>query len=129
MPGLASSVKKILVVDDNRDGADTLAMVLEFMGYLTDTAYDGQQAVDRAEAFLPDAIVMDINMPVMDGYRAAQTLRRNPETQAVILIALTAQCSAEAKAEAAQSGFDVHLTKPVAGEELAQTLQQVMPGR
>jgi len=67
---------KILVVDDLRDSADSLALLFDALGHQTMTSYDGQQAVDAARAFEPDIVFLDINMPVLDGYGAARSLRR-----------------------------------------------------
>ncbi|UUX96183.1 response regulator [Aquabacterium sp. J223] len=117
--------KRILIADDNQDAADTLAVLLDFLGYETRTAYNGQDAVAIAQEFKPCLVILDINMPLMDGYEAAKTLRRT-EGNRVILIALTAISNREAKARAADAGFDIHLTKPVGGDELEGLLQQVL---
>jgi CheY-like chemotaxis protein len=112
--------RKILVVDDNRDAADTLAMLLDFLGYDTRTAYDGQQGVDAATAFQPDLVILDINMPVVDGYQAARMLRNARGTSRAVLVALTARGSATDRAAALQAGFDYHVVKPVDGAGLAE---------
>ena len=118
--------RKILVVDDNRDAADTLAMLLDFLGYETKTAYDGQQGVDVATAFQPDLVILDINMPVMDGYEAARTLRNARGTSRAVLVALTARASANDKAAALQAGFDYHVVKPVDGAGLAELVEHAV---
>jgi CheY-like chemotaxis protein len=120
-----TTAKRILIADDNRDAADTLAVLLDFLGYETRTAYNGQDAVTVAQEFKPCLVILDINMPLMDGYEAAKTLRKT-EGNRVILIALTAISNREAKARAADAGFDIHLTKPVGGDELEGLLQQVL---
>jgi CheY-like chemotaxis protein len=112
--------RKILVVDDNRDAADTLSMLLDFLGYETQTAYDGQQGVDVATAFQPDLVILDINMPVMDGYQAARMLRNARGTSRAVLVALTARATPTDKAAALQAGFDYHVVKPVDGAGLAE---------
>jgi CheY-like chemotaxis protein len=112
--------RKILVVDDNRDAADTLGMLLDFLGYETRTAYDGQEAVGMASAYRPDLVILDINMPVMDGYEAARSLRNARGTERAVLIALTARAAPEDRAAAMQAGFDYHVVKPVDGKGLAE---------
>ena len=118
--------QRILVVDDNRDAADTLSMLLEFLHYDVRTAYDGQQAVAIATEFEPQLVILDINMPVMDGYEAAKVLRGRSEQQRMVLIALTAVATPEARDKAMQAGFDIHLRKPVDGSELTGLLERVL---
>jgi len=118
--------QRILVVDDNRDAADTLAMLLEFLHYEVRTAYDGQQAVAVAADFHPHLVILDINMPVMDGYEAAKTLRSGPDRERMVLIALTAVATPEARDKAMEAGFDIHLRKPVDGSELTGLLERVL---
>jgi CheY-like chemotaxis protein len=122
----AERSQRILVVDDNHDAADTLAMLLEFLHYEVRTAYDGRQAVDVAAEFKPDLVILDINMPVMDGYEAARILRGNTNTSRVVLVALTAVTGKEAQNRAREAGFDVHVAKPVDGGELAGLLKRVL---
>jgi CheY-like chemotaxis protein len=119
--------QRILVVDDNRDAADTLGMLLEFLHYEVRTAYDGRQAVGMASEFHPDLVILDINMPVMDGYEAAKTMRSS-ETgrERMVLVALTAVATPEAKDKAMEAGFDVYLRKPVDGGELTGLLDRIL---
>lgn len=121
--------RKILVVDDNVDGADSLAMLLEFMDYQVRTAYDGLQAVKLAENWQPDLVILDINMPVMNGYQAARQLRSMKQTPRVVLVALTAQTSLLDRASAKAAGFDVHLSKPVESERLAEVVDRSLHHR
>jgi CheY-like chemotaxis protein len=118
--------QRILVVDDNRDAADTLAMLLQFLDYDVRTAYDGQQAVEVAEQFQPHLVILDIHMPVMNGYEAARHLRGRSGSQRTVLVALTAVATPEAQSKAMQAGFDIHLAKPVDGGELATLLERVL---
>ncbi len=118
--------QRILVVDDNRDAADTLAMLLEFLHYDVRTAYDGQEAVNTAAGFHPHLVILDINMPVMDGYQAARLLRGNKESPRVVLVALTAAESPESRDKARAAGFDIHLRKPVDGGELSGLLERIL---
>lgn len=119
--------QRVLVVDDNHDAADTLSMLLEFLDYEVKTAYDGQQAVDIAAQFKPQLVILDINMPVMDGYEAAKILRgRNGGGERTVLVALTAIATPEAKDKARDAGFDIHLRKPVDGGELTGLLKRIL---
>jgi CheY-like chemotaxis protein len=118
--------QRILVVDDNRDAADTLAMLLEFLHYDVRTAYDGRQAVSLASEFQPHLVILDINMPVMDGYEAAKVLRGRDDQNRMVLIALTAVATPEARDKALEAGFDIHLRKPIDGSELTGLLERVL---
>jgi len=118
--------QRILVVDDNHDAADTLAMLLQFLDYDVRTAYNGQQALDMAGEFRPDLVILDIHMPVMDGYEAAKQLRGRDGVHRTVLVALTAVATPEAEDKAKQAGFDIHLAKPVDGGELADLLHRVL---
>jgi CheY-like chemotaxis protein len=118
--------QRILVVDDNHDAADTLALLLEFLNYEVRTAYDGRQAVDAAAEFKPDLVILDIHMPVMDGYEAAKQLRGRDGAHRTVLVALTAVATPEAQDKAKAAGFDIHLAKPVDGGELADLLHRVL---
>ncbi len=111
--------RRVLLADDNRDAADSLAAILRLMGHEVVTAYDGAQAVTAAAAFDPDVAVLDIGMPHLNGYEVAARLRTAASGDKVRLVALTGwgQKSDKLKAEAA--GFDHHLTKPVDADELA----------
>ncbi|MEW6707599.1 MAG: response regulator [Pseudomonadota bacterium] len=118
--------RRILVVDDNRDAADTLAMLLEFLDYEVRTAYDGKEAVDIAAEFQPQLVILDIHMPQMNGYEAARQLRGRSGGQRTVLVALTAIATPEAQHKAKEAGFDIHLAKPVDGGELAHLLERVL---
>jgi CheY-like chemotaxis protein len=106
-------VKKILIADDNHDAADTLAMVFEFMGHGVEVAYDGAEAVHLGGEHLPDVAVLDINMPVMDGYEAARELRRMAGAKPLLLVAVTGAANRETSDRASQAGFDAYFPKPV----------------
>ena len=103
---------KILVVDDLRDSADSLALLFDAMGHETMTSYDGQQAVEAAQSFEPDIVFLDINMPVLDGYGAARSLRRAMAHTPPVLVALTAVTGPDAKRRADDAGFDFYVAKP-----------------
>ncbi len=103
---------KILIADDHRDTAETLAAVLEFLGHEVRCAFDGGQALRLASDFKPDVVVLDINMPVANGYEVAQQLRAQEQGRQLI-IAMTGASPRETADKAKDAGFDVHLTKPV----------------
>jgi signal transduction histidine kinase/CheY-like chemotaxis protein len=105
--------RRILVVDDNRDSADSLAMLLTLQGNEVRTAYDGLEAVAAAAVFEPDVILSDIGMPGLDGYEAAQRIREQSHDKRVVLIAMTGWGQEEDKRRSMEAGFDFHLVKPV----------------
>jgi CheY-like chemotaxis protein len=114
----------VLVVDDNHDAADTLAEVLEIMGCRTATAYDGQEGVEKAEHLRPDAIVLDLGMPRLNGYEACERIRAMPWGQEVRLIAVSGWGQQDDRRRSMAAGFDAHLVKPVAPDELMTLLEQ-----
>lgn len=103
--------KRVLIAEDNRDGADSLRLVIEAWGHEAVVAFDGQAAVVLADSFRPDVVVMDINMPVMDGYKAAKLLRDAHEQ--VLLIAMTGAPMVETRSLARNAGFHHHFSKPI----------------
>jgi signal transduction histidine kinase len=109
---------KVLVVDDNRDAADSLQALFEMENCNVATAYDGYQAVLAAEQAMPDMIVMDLGMPSMDGYEAARRIRRQPGSDHVLMIALTGWGQSDARQRTIEAGFDHHLIKPVDFDEI-----------
>jgi signal transduction histidine kinase/ActR/RegA family two-component response regulator len=118
----AGGTRRVLVVDDNRDAADSLAMILEMSGTEVAVAYDGEQALVLIEEETPDVVLMDIGMPVMDGYEVARRIRSTPGGERFHLVALTGWGQADDKERALSTGFDEHLTKPVDPAVLAELL-------
>jgi CheY-like chemotaxis protein len=116
------NLRKILVVDDNVDAANTLEALLDMDGFAVTTAYNGVAAVAAAEINRPDVVVMDIGMPGMNGYDAARLIRQQPGNENVILIALTGWGQATDKTRASLAGFDHHLVKPVDYDQLMSCL-------
>jgi CheY-like chemotaxis protein/two-component sensor histidine kinase len=108
-----SRERRILVVDDNRDAADSLAMMLRVSGHAVQTAYDGLAGVQAAAAFRPDVVLLDIGMPKMNGYEAARQIRQQVCGKNTFLVAITGWGQEEDKRRAIEAGFDHHLTKPV----------------
>jgi PAS domain S-box-containing protein len=119
---------KILVVDDNRDAAESLTLMLRFLGHDIRTAYDGLEAVETAAAFRPDVALLDIGLPKLNGYDAARRIREQPWGKNMALIALTGWGQDEDKRLAAEAGFDRHLVKPAELAELQAILASVKPG-
>jgi len=119
-PGL-----KILVVDDNRDAADTCAMVLSLSGHRVQTAYNARAALEAGAAFRPHALVLDIGLPDLDGYELARRIRATEWGRAAILVAVTGWGQEEDRRRALEAGFDQHLTKPIAAEKLEAMLQSM----
>jgi PAS domain S-box-containing protein len=111
-PG-SSPPRRVLVVDDNRDAADSLAVLLRLMGQDVCVAYDGPSALAQAQEFRPALVLLDIGMPGMDGYEVARRLRQQPELGNVVVAALTGWGQEGDRRRSAEAGFDRHLVKPV----------------
>jgi len=109
--------RRILVVDDNKDAATTLAMLLKLTGNETHTRFDGLAGVEAAEALRPQVVLLDISMPVMDGYQACRLIKEKPWAKDTLLIALSGYGQDEDKRRSKEAGFAEHLVKPV---DLAQ---------
>jgi signal transduction histidine kinase len=107
------SRRRVLVVDDNADAADSLGVLLEMMGHEVRTAYDGVEAVAKTAEFAPDVVLLDIGLPRMNGYEAARRIRQQPSGRAMRLVALTGWGQDEDKRRSREAGFDVHVTKPL----------------
>lgn len=105
--------RRVLIVDDNVDGATTLAEMLALSGHQTKTAFTGHESVRIAGEFDPEVVFLDIGLPDMTGYDVASRLRANPKHRDVFLIAVTGWGSEEDRRRSKEAGFDVHLTKPV----------------
>ena len=124
---VAGAGMKILVVDDNRDAADTCAALLELSGHHVQTAYTGRHAFELAESFRPHALLMDIGLPDFDGYQLAAKVRAAPWGRAIILIAVTGWGQEEDRRRAFDAGCDHHLTKPIAAETVEALLLSLQP--
>ncbi|MBV9343891.1 MAG: PAS domain-containing protein [Gammaproteobacteria bacterium] len=103
---------RVMVVDDNRDAADALGLILQLSGHEVRVAYDGRSALALAQGFRPAAVLLDIGMPRMDGYALARALRAEPWGREMLLVALTGWGQDEDRAQADEAGFDAHLAKP-----------------
>ena len=116
---------RILVVDDNRDAADSLAMLLRATGNDIRTAYDGLEAVQVASEFRPEVVLLDIGLPKIDGHEVAQRIRKEPWGRQMCLIAVTGWSDETDRARSRAAGFDHHLVKPLDTGRLAQLLGSV----
>jgi len=120
-----SSGHRLLVVDDNPDAADSLAMLLRLQGHEVRVAHDGPAALQIAAASRPDLVFLDIGMPGMDGYEVARRLRQTPGLEKVVLAALTGWGQQEDRRRTAEAGFDHHLVKPVEPKTLEGLLAEL----
>ena len=109
----ASTPRRILVADDNRDAVETLKLLLEMGGHDVHTAFDGEAAITCAEQTMPEVALLDIGMPKANGYEVARRIREHPWGKSIYLIALTGWGQDEDKRRAREAGFDAHLVKPV----------------
>lgn len=116
---------KILVVDDNRDSALSLAMMLSIMGHETRTAHDGESAVSTAESFRPEVVLLDIGLPKLNGYEVAQRIRENGWGRSMFLIAVTGWGQDEDRQRSTEVGLNVHMVKPVEPATLEKLLAEL----
>ncbi len=114
--------RRILVVDDNRDAAESLAELLQISGHETRLAHDGVDAVQVAAAFRPDLVLLDIGLPKLNGYDAARRMREQPWGKTMVLVALTGWGQREDRQKSSQAGFDDHIVKPVDHDALMKLL-------
>lgn len=118
----AVGARRVLIVDDNADAAYSLAMLLRLEGNEVETALDGYEALEKAPAFRPDVILLDLGMPGMDGYDTCRAIREKPWGKSSVLVAVTGWGHGEARAKSKAAGFDAHLTKPVEHAALSELL-------
>jgi CheY-like chemotaxis protein len=121
-PTTGSPNLRILVVDDNQDAANSLAVLLSMWGYDCRVSYDGANALETVRDYHPDCLLLDINMPGMDGYAVARRLRQESDLARIKLVALTAYSDARHTQRIQEAGFDHHLVKPADTDELQRLL-------
>jgi signal transduction histidine kinase/DNA-binding response OmpR family regulator len=121
-PDTRQPARRVLIVDDNVDAADSLALVLQLDGHVTRTGYSAQDAFELAVAFEPEVMLLDIGLPEMDGYEVARRIRASGRPAGVKLIALTGYGQVDDVRRAQEAGFDDHLVKPVNFETLSRSL-------
>ncbi len=105
--------RRVLVVDDNRDSAFSLSMMLRLMNHEVKTAYDGVEALEVADAFRPELMLLDIGMPRLNGYDTAKAIRERSWGQGVYLVALTGWGQDDDMRKSREAGFNTHVTKPI----------------
>jgi two-component system CheB/CheR fusion protein len=116
--------RAILVVDDNIDSANSMAMLLRMSGHEVEVAHDGPSALDHVSARLPDIVLLDIGLPGMSGYQVAEQLRaRFDRSNGLRIYAMTGYGQAQDRERSLQSGFDGHLVKPVLPDELFRIIE------
>jgi CheY-like chemotaxis protein len=119
---------RVLIVDDNREAAEMLAMAASQLGHATKQAYDGVAAVSAAAEFGPDVILLDIGLPGMNGYEVAHAVRALPGCTSTYIAAVTGWGQDEDRRKAREAGFDGHFTKPLSPEALERLLAAVEQG-
>jgi PAS domain S-box-containing protein len=119
--------RRVLIADDNRDAADSLAMLLEMDGHEVTVVNDGGQALASIEKLQPEVALLDIGMPELDGYEVARRVRLRPQGRELLLIAVTGWGQESDRARAIEAGFDMHFTKPVDPDQLIELLRTAAP--
>lgn len=119
-----SSEMRILVVDDNRDSAESLSMLLRLFGNDVRSAYDGKLALEAANAYNPDVVLLDIGLPGLDGYQVCRSLRKQTAARQPLIIAMTGYGQEEDQRRSTEAGFNAHLIKPVDLETLQDLLSR-----
>jgi CheY-like chemotaxis protein len=120
--------RRILVVDDNRDSAKTLGLLLKLMGHETHLAHDGAEAIAEAERVRPELILLDIGLPKMTGHDVCRAIRQQPWGEEMVIIAVTGWGQDDDRRRSQEAGFNGHLVKPVAPEVLKQLMADVVSG-
>jgi CheY-like chemotaxis protein len=124
-PVRMGSELRILVVEDNLDAAESLAVVLRLMGHNVCVAYDGEEAIGVAEGFRPQVTLCDVGLPKLNGYEVARALRGQPGGESMLLIAVTGWGQEHDKRRTTAAGFDRHMVKPVDVQALLKVLEAV----
>jgi two-component system, chemotaxis family, CheB/CheR fusion protein len=125
---VSTGPRRILVIEDNPDAAESLRVALELEGHEVETALDGPQGIAKARELAPDVVLCDIGLPGMDGYQVAESLREAPGPRRPYLIALTGYARPEDQERARAAGFDAHIAKPPRDEQLQEVIARA-PGR
>jgi PAS domain S-box-containing protein len=120
---IETTPRRVLIVDDNSDAADMLALLLQLDGHLVQAVYSSRDALERAQSFRPDVMLLDIGLPEINGYEVARRLRATPQLRNIRLVAVTGYGRSEDRARTQAAGFDDHLVKPVEVIELKRVLE------
>jgi CheY-like chemotaxis protein len=123
---VASQPKRVLIADDTASSRELLRSILEASDYLVAEASDGEQVLELARTFAPHLVILDLQMPNLDGYATVRILRRMPPLQATPIIALTATVTQTVPAEISKAGFTAHLVKPIGPARLRQCVAEAL---
>jgi len=118
----ASRGRRILIIDDNEDAAEVLSETLQLLGHTTSVAFDGPAGLETAARFCPEVALVDIGLPVMDGFEVARALRESPQTAGVALVAVTGYGQESDRVRTREAGFEEHLVKPIDIKQLTDWL-------
>jgi CheY-like chemotaxis protein len=121
--------RRVLVVDDQEASAETLTLLLEMEGFEVRVAHEGVGALAVAQAFRPEAVLLDIGLPGLSGFEVAACLREDPACREALLVALTGYGEAGSRARSAEAGFDVHMVKPADVDRLLSLLADPQAAR
>ena len=116
----------VLIVDDVKDNRTVYVLYLKFSGFRVAEAENGVEAIRQAEALLPDIIVMDLSLPVMDGWEATRRLRRDPRTKRIPIVVLTGHALPEYARTAREAGCDLVITKPCLPDQLLEAIRRIL---
>jgi CheY-like chemotaxis protein len=119
----------VLIVDDNRDVADSTAVLLRMAGYDVQLAYDGKGALETVQRLQPDAVLLDIGLPGMDGYQVAERIRCDASNGRPLIVAVSGYCQDEHRIRAKNAGFDHHIVKPIDPAALTDLLASMRASR
>ena len=121
--------RRVLIVDDSHDAAESLAMMLQFDGHETHMAHDGFEAIDAAEQLRPEIVLLDIGLPRLNGYEACRRIRQEPWGKQMTLVALTGWGQEEDRQRSREAGFDTHMVKPIDFDVLRKLLASLPADR
>lgn len=121
-----TSAPLVLIVDDYEDNRDMYAQFLQFSGMRVAEAANGKEALDKTAELMPDLIVMDLSLPGVDGWQATRTIKKNPKTRDILVLALTGHALEGASQGAKDAGCDAFLTKPCLPEDLHREIQRML---
>jgi DNA-binding response OmpR family regulator len=125
----SNSVARLLIVDDLKDSADSLATLMSIHGMVVEVAYDGEDAIHKAKEFRPDVMLIDIGLPRKNGYEVAREVRALPEGKNMLLVAVTGWGQQEDVRKAAEAGFDQHTVKPAGSAKIIEFISNHMQTR
>jgi len=123
--GDSTRKRRLLVVDDNRDAAESMSMLLQMWGHEVAFVYDGPSALEAAEQWRPEAVILDIGLPGMDGYEVAERMRALPHAKGAVLIAITGYGQDDDRLRSRRAGIEHHLVKPVAPDALRSLIDSL----